>query len=411
MAGDVRREWLPDSAAALAVGFVGLFQATVGYRGPAAEMVPLTMVALGLGIAVGLVRRAPAVALGVACALTLLQVVTGLPALVTNLAIGVVLFGAARWGSRPLVWLGALAIPVGATGCIEVLAGIVRQVTPDTYDMLGTTLQSFVGYWRPVLVLIGTAVLAVPWLVGLVLRVSARARVDADLAAADVARAAADREQAKQLAQVRENQARLARDVHDVVGHSLAAILAQAESGQYLLDEDPAALKRTMATIADSARTSLQNVRQVLSATREPATASTPGLDSLVEGLRTSGHEVVATRLGTPRPLPPELEMTAFRVLQEMTTNAMKHGRRDRPVTVRQHWSDSNNEAALRITVENIAKCPPQSPKLQAPTGQGLFGMRERLESVSGRLDVCQRDVAGERTFTVTAWIPVAPRP
>jgi signal transduction histidine kinase len=294
----------------------------------------------------------------------------------------------------------------------------MHQVTPDLYDRLGVTLQSVIGYWRPVLFLAGMAVLAVPWLVGLVLRVSARARVEADLAAADVARAAADvaraaadREQARQLAQVREDQTRLARDVHDVVGHSLAAVLAQAESGQYLPDDDPAALKRTLATIATSARTSLQNVRQVLSATQEAGTASTPGLDSLVEGLRTSGHEVVATQLGTPRPLPPELEVTAFRVLQEMTTNAMRHGRRDRPVTVRRHWPDGTDEAALTITVENVAKHPPLPPEPQTPTGQGLVGMRERLEAVGGRLDVCQRDVAGERTFTVTAWLPVATRP
>jgi signal transduction histidine kinase len=207
--------------------------------------------------------------------------------------------------------------------------------------------------------------------------------------------------------------------VHDVVGHSLAVILAQAESAQFREDDDSAALKQTMANIATSARGSLEDVRQVLAATSgagAPA-ARQADLDSLVEGVRASGHEVESTLVGAPQPLPPELEVVAFRVLQEMLTNAIKHGRRDRPVRVERHW-----EGDLRIEVRNEVTTTPEEtrpitvgpgPDDTGPLdtgppdtgGQGLAGMRRRLESVGGRLDVRRR--SDPPTFTATAWVPL----
>ena len=118
-------------------------------------------------------------------------------------------------------------------------------------------------------------------------------------------------------------------------------------------------------------------------------------LDSLVEGVRASGHVVESTLVGAPQPMPPELEVVAFRVLQEMLTNAIKHGRRDRPVLVERHW-----EGDLRIEVQNTV-----SEESGQSGGQGLVGMRRRLESVGGRLDVRRR--SDPPTFTATAWVPI----
>jgi signal transduction histidine kinase len=152
-----------------------------------------------------------------------------------------------------------------------------------------------------------------------------------------------------------------------------------------------------MATIAMSARGSLEDVRQVLAATSGSPTPTTrrADLDSLVEGVRASGHVVESTMVGTPQPMPPELEVVAFRVLQEMLTNAIKHGRRDRPVLVERHW-----EGDLRIEVQNAVSEAPEDGG-----GQGLAGMRRRLESVGGHLDVRRR--SDPATFTATAWVPV----
>ena len=171
-----------------------------------------------------------------------------------------------------------------------------------------------------------------------------------------------------------------------------------------------------MANIATSARTSLDDVRQVLASTSGgPAQRSRHAdLDSLVEGVRASGHEVVSSEVGAPQPMPPELEVVAFRVLQEMLTNAIKHGRRDRPVRVERHW-----EGDLRIEVQNAVDTAPEETRpiavagepegAEAATGgQGVDGMRRRLEAVGGRLDVRRR--TDPPTFTATAWVPVRRR-
>jgi signal transduction histidine kinase len=413
------QEWLPDAAAGLIVAALGLLVAILNYGalGEYAAPVPLgtlstdwqvallAVVAIVMGVAVGLSRLAPGAALATVWMLAGTHVAVGVPILTTELALVAVAFGTARWGSTAVVWLSALSIPAGATVAVVFLATDVRRVLSGFIDL--TALANLGDRWQPGAAVIGAALLGVPWMAGMVLRVTARARTTADLASVDVARAEADRAQARQVARLREDQARLARDVHDVVGHSLAVILAQAESGQYLSDGDPTALKATLANIATSARTSLQSVRHVLSATQEGTAATTPSLDSLVEGLRTSGHEVASTQSGTPRPMPPELELVAFRVLQEMVTNAMKHGRRDRSITVERRWPEGEWEATLKISVSNVAAAGSAVEAPQWTAGQGLTGMRQRLESVGGRLDVDRRDVAGDPAFTATAWIPV----
>jgi len=181
--------------------------------------------------------------------------------------------------------------------------------------------------------------------------------------------------------------------VHDVVGHSLAVILAQAESAQYLPDEDRAALKATLATVADSARTSLRDIRQVLAATRDEVGAD--GLERLLEGVRSGGREVLSTQAGSPVALDAERAEIAYRVLQEMLTNAIRHGRRDSAIVVRRDWSGDQ----LVIEVRNGVGAAAETA---ITPGQGLTGMAERLRAVDGRLAFVRR---GE-VFATTATIP-----
>jgi signal transduction histidine kinase len=140
----------------------------------------------------------------------------------------------------------------------------------------------------------------------------------------------------------------------------------------------------------------------------------TGAFEQLVDGVRASGHEVVTTESGTPQPLPPELDLVAHRVTQEMLTNAIKHGRNDRPVIIERHWPDGLWERDLRIEVRNAALAGAEETQpitlTAEPPGQGLDGMRRRLESVGGRLDVRRRDEDSGPTFTVTAWVPVSGR-
>ena len=154
----------------------------------------------------------------------------------------------------------------------------------------------------------------------------------------DAVRAQRESEQAHEIARLREDQARLARDVHDVVGHSLAVILAQAESAQYLsrtstpsaeADDGDDRRRRRAARCRTSGRCSAAPADQ-------PMPTRARRLDSLVEGVRAGGHEVESVaRSARPSRSRPSSTWSPFRVLQEMLTNAIKHGRRGGPVARR----------------------------------------------------------------------------
>ncbi|RYB94389.1 hypothetical protein EUA93_08550 [Nocardioides oleivorans] len=420
------RGWGPELALGSVVLVLGFLEAvsTVQVYG---SRFPLVLLVLATAVAVGLSRRMPGIALGLVWVICFLQLWTGTPVLLTQLSIAAVAFGAARWGSTVVVLLSGLSIPLGAAVVVLLAASQVYDVLAGfiDYNSIINGAYRFGATWQIGAAFLGMLVLGSPWLLGLALRFGSRAeqsRVSQVAAEDHAARAVQESEQAREIARLREEQTRMARDVHDVVGHSLAVILAQAESAQYLKDADAGALndklKDTLATIATSARTSLQDVRQVLTTTKDQTASGRSGsLDSLIEGVRSSGHEVVSTVVGQPQPLPPELETVAYRVLQEMLTNAIKHGRRDAPVTVERHW-----EGELRIEVRNVVGGEPVPDATQpirsvssdptaavpVPTpGQGVDGMRRRLEAVGGKLDVRRREEAGGTTFTSTAWVPV----
>jgi signal transduction histidine kinase len=411
------RDWAPDLAVGVAVLLVGLFEAATTDVVSSSRS-SLALVSLGMAVAAGLSRRAPGVGLVLVWGTCGFQLLYGTDLMVVQLALVAVAFGTARWGSLATVWLSALSIPAAGLVvfvllAVDQLSGVVSQVGLMTF---AEDAYQYADRWQVAAGVIGTSVLAVPWLAGLALRFMSRARrseVSQVAAEQDAALAHRESQQAREIARLREEQTRMARDVHDVVGHSLAVILAQAESAQFRKDSDTRALKETMATIASSARSSLQDVRQVLTTTRE-STVRHGGLDDLVDGVRASGHQVVSTEEGVVQPLPPELETVAYRVLQEMLTNAIRHGRRDGVVRVERHW-----QGELRIEVRNVVDTsveetsPIAAVSLEdgAPSaGHGLDGMRRRLEAAGGRLDVRRRQEEGGATFTATAWLPLRSR-
>jgi len=394
------RPWAPDAVAGLATWLIALWEVAHDTSGVSGGL-SAYLVAVLLAVAVGLSRRAPAASLTVAWCLGFVHVVTGVQPLVSEVLLAVVAFGCARWGSATVVWLSGISIPAGAAFAVALLDPNVFYDSLRVAGVQGLAARGYYGgnSWRLSAALFGTGLLMAPWLLGLALRFSARSEVSH----ASRVVAEAERDQAEEIARLREDQARLARDVHDVVGHSLTVILAQAESAQYLDDADTAALRQTMTNIVSSARSSLDDVRTVLASTQGGAVAAPsrrPDLESLIDGVRASGHVVESDVVGLPRPMPPELEVVAFRVLQEMLTNAIKHGRRDQPVLVERHWGGD-----LRIEVRNTvpADVPDGPPSVESR--HGIDGMRRRLDAVGGRLDVRRRD--DPATFTATAWVPV----
>jgi len=405
----MNRKVIPDLALGLGLGVFALaeaLRAAAPYRGHLTAayyddpkdywtvLINALVVGWCMAAAAGLHRRSPGAALLLVWFAGGFQLIFGVDILLTELAVMVVAFGCARWGGTAVVWASGASIPIGAiAGMVFIRAHgfsvgrTLSSMVNDLSPQLWRTLPSATTAWLLVAV-VGASLLTVPWLVGLVLRARATA------GEREVARQVAVREaeQAQEIARLREEQAGLARDVHDVVGHSLAVILAQAESAQFRSETDTEALKKSMRDIAASARTSLQDVRQVLNGSADATTQTTGGLDSLIDGVRASGHEVSGEVSGTPQPLPPELDVVAYRVLQEMLTNAIKHGRRGSALTVRRVWGDG-----LVIEVGNATDEPVHE------AGQGLIGMQRRLDAVAGRLDVRRE---GD-LFIATARIPV----
>lgn len=408
--GAAARPWWPEAAVAAGVLVAGWLEVSERTALRVDGTVLLASVVLvAVAAAAGLARRRPAWALVAVWLVGLAHLLTAAPLLATEAALLVVAFGTARWGSVATAVVGGLSVPAGVG--VAVLAAATGtyprgqadvELLRDLLDVVGR----LGGFGVVGAVALPLAVLGAAWLAGLALRFLDRAetsRQQQEVAQEAEAAARLETEQAFEIARLRMDQARLARDVHDVVGHSLAVILAQAESAQYLPDDDPARLKQVLATIAGSARSSLTDVRQVLA---DPAGTERPArvdeLERLVEGARDTGYDLDPVATGTPRPLPPELAAVAYRVLQEMLTNALRHGRRDAPVRVEQRWPDSSDRE-LVLQVQNAT-----TPTQAAPdpgSGQGLDGMRRRLESVGGHLAVV-RD-ADRGTFTVTARMPV----
>jgi signal transduction histidine kinase len=201
---------------------------------------------------------------------------------------------------------------------------------------------------------------------------------------------------------VTEERLRIARDLHDALGHQLALINVQAGVADHLLDERPDQTRRALAHVRQASRTALGELRDTIGLLREPdesptptePTASLSGLDELVASFRRSGVRVDTDVEGPVRPLAPAADLTAYRVVQESLTNACKHAA-GAAVRLRLTYRPD----ALRVRVDNEAG----TPSTVDGAGHGLAGMRERVAAVGGALRAGPRPGGG---FRVDATLP-----
>jgi len=185
---------------------------------------------------------------------------------------------------------------------------------------------------------------------------------------------------------VLEERTRIARELHDVVAHHMSVIAIQAEAAPYRVPDPPGELTSSFATIRGHALQALAELRRVLGVLRaerdddQAAPQPTPDrLGELVAGVRGAGLAVQTAVAGTPRPLPAGLEVSAYRIVQEALSNAMRHAPGSE-VRVEITYAP----AALRLYLVNG---PPQAPASAPPgPGQGLLGMRERAAMLGGEL-------------------------
>lgn len=355
-------------------------------------------------------RLRPDWALGLAWVSTLVHILAGLDAGLTQLGVLIVLATAAHYGSTLVLRVSGVSVVVG------VIIAVVYLVAIDSWIVRVFGGTTFVPSWVPyaVLVVLVGMVLAVPWLIGLLaryLRLSREGRERAVLAQAEARRA-------REIADLQASRMSLARDVHDIVGHSLAVIIAQAESVRFrdvAEPDDLEAVRTTVATIAETARRSLGEVRQVLESTslestplespsagsraENPSPTSSLDLDELIGDVERSRPGMIVHRADTVRQPSGEASVALYRAVQELLTNALRYGDSAEPLTV----DVSETSEFIEVEVVNSVAGAGDSEHPAARHGTGLDGARSRLDAVGGSLIL----ESSTHTFRAIARVPV----
>ncbi|MFI7329135.1 sensor histidine kinase [Streptomyces rubiginosohelvolus] len=343
---------------------------------------PLDLAArLLLFVAVGVLllrRRRPVVAVATTCAATLVYLAAGYPYGPVFVAVAVGCFSAIVTGHRKAAWwsLGGLW-----AGHILVSHWLYRWLPPDGDRAAPWTQQGFITAW--VVAVVAAAEL---------LRVRRE-----QWAAARAEREAAERRRAD------EERLRMARELHDVLAHSISVINVQAGVGLALLDSDPEQARTALTTIKGASKEALDEVRQVLANLRTPGDAPTspaPGLDrlpELVEQAAAAGLTVTveSESEGDPAAVPPGAGLAAFRIVQEALTNVVRHsGSRTAEVCV------GYGPGRLRLRIDDAG---PATGGDAGGSGNGLVGMRERAAALGGTIEAGPRPDGG---FQVLAELP-----
>jgi signal transduction histidine kinase len=358
-----------------------------------------------------LAGRAKWIALATFAAVTAAGVVRLQPTAPAAVTAAVVAVGAAallvlRW--RPLLLYAAIAtagIAVLADGQSSNVGWIAVCLLTAWCGLVGTRLEGLT-YWAATMILFTVEWLWVKldlgwgaWLAGVTLTVgfSLLVRHEQNLLRQLRQAQAGLAEQAKT-----QERNRIARELHDVIGHTLVVSLLHVQSARLAVEHDPADAARALAEAERLGRECLAEVRSTVGMLREDATpdggggaiAPLPGIDglpALVRRFQSAGADVTLTVEGDTGRLPATTGLAVYRIAQEALTNAVKHA--------------SDSPTALRLTVdaETVTLTADSRAEPGTGTGLGLVGMRERAESLGGS---CEAGPGG-RGWLVRATLPV----
>ena len=266
-----------------------------------------------------------------------------------------------------------------------------------------TSLALIAQEAEPVEALVLTFVIVMPtWLAGDVLRTR---RLEAAQRAEATERSLRERE-ARMAEAAAEERRHVARELHDIVAHAVSVMVIQAGAARQVLRTSPEQAEEAMLAVESTGRDAMAELRRflgALSADDESAgLAPQPGigqLPTLLERVREAGLPAVLEVDGEPRPVSPSVDVTAFRIVQEALTNALRYAQRAATL-VRLTWEP----VQLRVEILD------EGPAASAPTtasGRGLAGMRERASLIGGRVEAGPRVGGG---FAVRAWLPLDER-
>ncbi|MFG2040654.1 sensor histidine kinase [Dactylosporangium sp. NPDC048998] len=220
-----------------------------------------------------------------------------------------------------------------------------------------------------------------------------------------------ERDQRSRLAAAAER-TRVAREMHDIVGHSLSVIISLADGGSYAVGGNPQRGREALELIGDTGRQALAELRRVLGVLREETEAAElhpqPGIaeiGALCERIRAAGPDVVYRTAGDVDALDRGVQLTAYRIAQEALTNALRYAG---PRTALDVGLAAGGER-LQITVHDTGPQPPEHPPPPAAKpGHGLAGMRERAALYAGTVEAGPRPGGG---WTVRATLDLTPLP
>jgi signal transduction histidine kinase len=207
-----------------------------------------------------------------------------------------------------------------------------------------------------------------------------------------------------------DERARVARELHDVIAHSVSVIVVQAAAADDVFDERPDQARTALRAIEATGRDALAELRRLLGAVRGDDHAAGPAqpqpglerLDELAAPLRAGGLEVVVRREGPAAALPAGIELSAYRIVQEALTNTLRHARATRAEVTLRYGPD-----ALEVDVRDDGRAGAGDDAGAGP-GRGLAGMRERAALLGGTLDAGALPRGG---FRVHARLPLEAAP
>ena len=356
---------------------------------------PDLVVLVVFATALALRRLSPAWSLGIAWGAALAQMLMLRDLQLYDAAVLGVLYSTAAHG-RPLVkWLGLASAGVGAlvaTGYLAVVKPLAGAAFVGPTDPMGMLTMS------GILFVASIAVLVLAWTTGLLVR---SVRDTREIRRREEV-ATRERELVEYRYVVEQERNRIARDMHDVVAHSLAVVIAQADGARFAARTDPAAATVGLGTIAGVARGALGDVRLLLAELRHAESDSPqPVLDDLgelLEQVRAAGLDVQFAESGTPQPLGTGNQIAVYRIVQEGLTNALRHGDVEAPVQLEFAW----DETGVDVTLANEMRAdvpPPESHAFR----HGIPGMRERAQLAGGSLFA---EAGDDGVFRVRARVP-----
>jgi signal transduction histidine kinase len=377
-----RRSLAFDVALALLAVGVGLVEVTSG-DGYGVAGVLLTVIG---GSALVLRRSAPlavlAIVLAAGGALVAIGRDTGDPIEASSLALVIAVYT-----------VGAMCeLRVSLTALVPT-AVVVAVLSAATADVEGRETSALGGATIAVALTVGI------WALGAYVQTRRRYLRELEERAAQAER---EREQLARIA-VHEERASIARELHDIVAHSVSVMLVGVRGARDVLRTAPEAADQTLARVETSGEQSLAELRRILALLRSPehGAESRPqpslgDLDELVADYREAGLPVRLEVTGVPRPLPGGVELSVYRIVQEALTNVLRHADPTR-VTVTLAFSRSGLEVEV---VDDGAR---QTDQLDG-TGHGIVGMRERVALLGGELETERRVGGGYR---VAARLPM----